>query len=368
MHCTECGKKLHRTQKFCVCGEPTQIAAALLESDPLSVVKSEKKTRVVKETSDDDEISIISPMKHTPTSIKDASSTPNSQSQARREVLENHGKQKIKDRGKRMGKPPSAYGMNPLSLQPPPKAERRIVSLWILEPGAILTKVSSAARQFQFNPKEEIPDLQEWIRSRIRDNMLWKQWSQEENYTENHERQAYIGIVDRNSPPAQIDSNVRTVGDILDQFDSRGQMVFVLPVDPGDTSKLSVQKQIKKRKSDNDIGVTGYDSDTEGSNTVDRKVKKARSFLNEKRTKKEKGGRKGKIAKEMERSLTPEAKAEAKAEGKKDEVVEVFDGVGYDDWNAEIEDETDNHDNLIQTLRKSSRSNKGVKKMSFENC
>src|SRR3954454_20978541 len=51
-----------------------------------------------------------------------------------------------------------------------------IVALWILEPGAILTKVVSTARQFQFDPKEEIPDLQEWIRSRIRDNMLWKQW------------------------------------------------------------------------------------------------------------------------------------------------------------------------------------------------
>ena len=32
----------------------------------------------------------------------------------------------------------------------------------------------------------------------------------------------------------------------------------------------------------------------------------------------------------MERSLTPEAKAEAKAEGKKDKIVEVFDEVEYD--------------------------------------
>ena len=263
-----------------------------------------------------------------------------------------------------MAKPPSVYGMNPLSIKPPPKLEKRIVALWILEPGAILTKVASAARQFQFDPKEEIPDLQEWIRSRIRDNMLWNQWSQEENYTENHERQAYIGVVlDRNSAPAQIDMNIRTVGDILDQFDNRAQMVFILPVDPGNTNKLSIPKQIRKRKSDNDIGVTKYDSDTEGSGTVERKIKKARLFLNEKG----KDKHKGKATKKKERSLTPEVKAEAKVKKKKDEAVEVIDGVGRGDQDIEIEDETDSHDDLIQTLRKSSRLNKEVKKMPLEN-
>ena len=98
--------------------------------------------------------------------------------------------------------------MNPLSIKPPLKLEKRIVTFWILEPSAILTKVVSAAQQFQFNLKEEISDLQEWIQSWIRDNMLWKQWSQEENYTENYEQQAYIGDVDRNSTPAQINMNI----------------------------------------------------------------------------------------------------------------------------------------------------------------
>ncbi len=339
MHCTECGKKLHPTQKFCTCSEPTEIAAALLQDDASRVAKAERKTRDVKEISDDDEISIISPSKYK----SNTSSSPVSQSEARQAVLDSHGKQRIKDKGKTMAKPPSVYGMNPLSIKPPPKLEKRIVTLWI--------------------PKEEIPDLQEWIRSRIRDNMLWNQWSQEENYTENHERQAYIGVVDRNSAPAQIDMNIRTVRDILDQFDNRAQMVFILPVDPGNTNELSIPKQIRKRKSDNDIGVTKYDSDTEGSGTVERKIKKARSFLNEKG----KDKHKGKATKKKERSLTPEVKAEAKVKKKKDEAVEVIDGVGCGDQDIEIEDETDSHDDLIQTLRKSSRLNKEVKKMPLEN-
>ncbi len=50
--------------------------------------------------------------------------------------------------------------------------------------------------------------------------MLWKQWSQEENYTENYEQQTYIGDVDRNSTPAQINMNIQTVRDILDQFNN----------------------------------------------------------------------------------------------------------------------------------------------------
>jgi len=46
-------------------------------------------------------------------------------------------------------------------------------------------------------------------------------------------------------------------------------MIFILPVNPGNTNKLSIPKQIRKRKSDNDIGVMKYDSDTEGSGTVE---------------------------------------------------------------------------------------------------
>ena len=65
--------------------------------------------------------------------------------------------------------------------------------------------------------------------------------------------------------------------------------------------------------------------------------------------------------------MTPEVKAEAKVEKKNDEAIEAIDGVGSGDQEIEIEDETDGHDDLIQTLRKSSRSNKGVKKMPFEN-
>ena len=57
--------------------------------------------------------------------------------------------------------------------------------------------------------------------------MLWKQWSQEENYTENYEQQTYIGDVDRNSTPAQINMNIRTVRDILDQFNNQAQMIFI---------------------------------------------------------------------------------------------------------------------------------------------
>src|SRR2546429_6947394 len=60
MHCIECGKKLHPTQKFCTCGEPTEIAAALLQDDTSRVANAERKTRDVKEISDDEEISIIS--------------------------------------------------------------------------------------------------------------------------------------------------------------------------------------------------------------------------------------------------------------------------------------------------------------------
>ena len=41
--------------------------------------------------------------------------------------------------------------------------------------------------------------------------------------------------------------------------------------------------------------------------------------------------------------MTPEIKTEAKIEKKKDEAVEVIGG----DQDIEIEDETDNHDNLI---------------------
>ena len=51
-------------------------------------------------------------------------------------------------------------------------------------------------------------------------------------------------------------------------------MVFILPVNPGNTNKLSIPKQIRKRKSDNDISVTKYNSDTEGSSTVEWKIKK----------------------------------------------------------------------------------------------
>src|SRR5436305_6219607 len=140
-------------------------------------------------------------------------------------------------------------------------------------------------------------------------------------------------------------------------------MVFILPVDPGNTNKLCIPKQIRKRKSDNDISVTKYDSDMEGSGTVERKIKKAQSFLNEKG----KGKHKGKATKKRERSLTPEVKTEAKVEKKKDEVVEVIDEVGSSDQDIEIEDETDSYDDLIQTLRKSSQSNKEVKKLPLEN-
>ena len=66
--------------------------------------------------------------------------------------------------------------------------------------------------------------------------------------------------------------------------------------------------------------------------------------------------------------MTPEVKAEAKVEKKKDKVVKVINKVGSGNQDIEIEDETDSHDDLIQTLRKSSRSNKGVKKMPLENC
>src|SRR5947209_1592332 len=92
MHCTECGKKLHPTQKFCTCSEPTEIAAALLQDDASCVAKAERKTRDVKEISDDEEISIISPSKYK----SNTSSNPVSQSEARQAVLDSHGKQRIK--------------------------------------------------------------------------------------------------------------------------------------------------------------------------------------------------------------------------------------------------------------------------------
>ena len=63
--------------------------------------------------------------------------------------------------------------------------------------------------------------------------------------------------------------NIQTVRDILDQFDNRAQMIFILPVDPGNTNKLSIPKQIRKRKSDNDISVTKYDSNTEDSSMIE---------------------------------------------------------------------------------------------------
>ena len=66
--------------------------------------------------------------------------------------------------------------------------------------------------------------------------------------------------------------------------------------------------------------------------------------------------------------MTPEVKAEAKVEKKKDEVVKVINRVGSSDQNIEIEDKTNSHDDLIQTLRKSSQSNKRVKKILLENC
>src|SRR4051794_6774940 len=116
MYCTECGKKLRPTQKFCTRGEPMEIAATLLQDDSSHVVKAERKTQVVKEISDNDEISIITPSKYK----SNLSSGPVSQSEARQAVLDSHRKQKIKDREKMMVKTPSAYGMNPLSVQPPP--------------------------------------------------------------------------------------------------------------------------------------------------------------------------------------------------------------------------------------------------------
>src|SRR5437588_8736755 len=100
MYCTECGKKFRPTQKFCTCGEPTEIAATLLQDDSSHVVKAERKTRVVKKISDDDEISIISMSKYK----SNLSSGPVSQSEARQAVLDSHQKQKIKDRGKTMAK------------------------------------------------------------------------------------------------------------------------------------------------------------------------------------------------------------------------------------------------------------------------
>src|SRR5947209_2899549 len=89
MHCTECGKKLRPTQKFCTCGEPTEIAAALLQDNASRVVKAERKTRDVKEISDDEEISIILPSKYKSNTF----SGPVSQSEARQAVLNSHGKQ-----------------------------------------------------------------------------------------------------------------------------------------------------------------------------------------------------------------------------------------------------------------------------------
>ena len=125
-------------------------------------------------------------------------------------------------------------------------------------------------------------------------------------------------------------------------------MVFILPVNPGNTNKLSIPKQIRKRKSDNDISVTKYNSDTEGSSTVERKIKKVQLFLNEKG----KGKHKGKATKKKERSLTPEVKAEAKVEKKKDEVVKVINRVGSSDQDIEIKDKTDSYNDLTQTLHK----------------
>ena len=188
----------------------------MLQDNASCVANVERKTWDIKEISDNDKISIISPSKYK----LNTSSGPVSQSEAYQAVLDSHGKQKIKDRGEMMAKHLSAYSMNPLSIKPPLKLKKRIVTFWILEPSAVLTKVVSAAQQFQFNLKEEISDLQEWIQSWIRDNMLWKQWSQEENYTENYEQQTYIGDVDRNSTPAQINMNIQTVRDILDQFNN----------------------------------------------------------------------------------------------------------------------------------------------------
>ena len=170
-HCTKCGKKLHPTQKFCTCSQPTEIAAALLQDDTSCVTKTERKTWDVKEISDDEEISIISLSKYK----SNTSSSPVSQSEAHQAVLNSHRKQKIKDRGKMMVKPPSMYDMNPLNIKPLPKLEKWIITLWILKPDAILIKIVSAVWQFQFNSKKEILDLQEWIWSWIRDNLLWKQ-------------------------------------------------------------------------------------------------------------------------------------------------------------------------------------------------
>src|SRR5437762_14154313 len=114
MYCTECEKKLHPTQKFCTCSEPTKIAAASC------MTKAERKTQDIKEISDNDKISIISPSKYK----LNTSSSPVNQSEAHQAVFDSHGKQKIKNRGKIMTKPLSTYSINLLSIKPLLKLEK----------------------------------------------------------------------------------------------------------------------------------------------------------------------------------------------------------------------------------------------------
>jgi len=46
-------------------------------------------------------------------------------------------------------------------------------------------------------------------------------------------------------------------------------MIFILLIDSGNTNKLSIPKQIRKCKSDNDISIIKYNSDTEGSSMIE---------------------------------------------------------------------------------------------------
>jgi hypothetical protein len=219
MYCTKCATLLGPTDLFCSnCG--TRIKSPDT-SDDVQIISPPRAPSLLSRTSTSASIPLI----RTPSTYPSSTSSVTSEVRAQKAISTKRDRANNKDI-----LPTSSFGLDPRGKAP----QQRTAEVFTVEKGMAPIKVPGALKRLKLLPYQTIEDWSAWVRNQVHGFKQWDTREDPENFVEDEDVPAYVGIVSSTSQgPAELEYEPGSpLGNLLADIpdDGRTRIALIVPV------------------------------------------------------------------------------------------------------------------------------------------